>query len=144
MKIILTLLYFSTLFVSFAQDSNDLGRLSYEAAKSKAFTKYNGLPCGEKENVIFKYCFEDGTFILYIFEKNVLNAIIFFEPYLTKTLAEKELENQVLEFSKGLGKGPEYSKGEAVFNVSSDINCIFRLDEDEGAYYVRFGTHYLK
>lgn len=52
MKIILTLLFFSSIFVTFSQDYTDLGSFSYEAANSKAYIKYNGAPCGEKENVI--------------------------------------------------------------------------------------------
>jgi hypothetical protein len=144
MKITLSILLIFFVFVSFSQNLGDLGKLSFEATKSKAVTQYNSNPCEEEKNVFLKYCVEDGAFISYIFDKNILFCITFLTPYLTKTQAEKALENDVIDFSKNVGKFPIYSGGEAIFNVTSDLGAVFKLELFEGTYYVSYSSIYLK
>jgi hypothetical protein len=121
---------------AYSQGLNDLGVMSYQQVLKMNSTN----PCKETFNQLLTYCVDDGSYISYTFSSNKLNGIIFLTPYLNKSLAEKGLENDVLTFSRKVGKQPIYNSGMVLFPMTSEIGVTFEVISYNGTYYVNYST----
>ena len=137
MKQVLCIFLSLVSLLSFSQDLNDLGILSFDQTK-----KMNSSPpCEETTNKYLQYCVEDGSNICYTFNNyQKLNGIIFMKPYGTKSQAERAFENDVLEFSNNVGKQAINKNGKTFFSVTSELGATFEVTNFNGTFYVIFSS----
>ena len=131
--LIVSLFFVST---SFSQSVSDLGKMSFETVKMLQSTS----PCETTGNKALRYCSEDGNFIIYTFENNKLNGIVFLTAFLTRTKAEQGLTDMVDDFTGIAGKSPEILGGMAVFKMTKDISVTYEIKEYQGTYFVAYST----
>lgn len=136
MKRLLSILFLSSGISLYSQEVSDLGKATFDQVK----LMNSAAPCETTPNKVLTYCVEDGSFMSYTFRNNKLNGIIFLTAFLTKTLAEQDMVNQVKEFSKKTGKTPVYTGGMALFSMTSTIGVTFEVREFQGTFYVSYST----
>jgi hypothetical protein len=136
MKKVLLTIILSLGYNLYSQGLKDLGVISYQ----QVIKMNSSNPCKETLNQLLTYCVEDGSYISYTFKSNKLNGIIFLTPYLNKSFAEKGLENDVLTFSRSVGKQPIYNSGMVYFPMTSEIGVTFEVINYNGTYYVNYST----
>jgi hypothetical protein len=126
---------------AFTQDISDLGRKSFSDIKAM----YNIEPCEVTGTKVLSYCVEGGSRINYMFENNKLNGIMFLTSYLTRSQAERGLENEVSVFSDKNKIKPYFSNGSAYFYMeNSPFNVSFSVIEFQGTPYLVYYTFLAK
>jgi hypothetical protein len=131
------------LFLFFIQNSysqinlKDLGKKSYnEVLSSESIS-----PCEITEKKTLTYCVENGSKISYIFNNQILSAIITMTAFPSQYSAEKELENEISKTKKSLGVEPRISNGNTIFNtLESPIMVSFSVNYVNQTYFL---VHYI-
>jgi hypothetical protein len=132
MKFVILFFYLSLIQVLFSQNVSDLGKMTFEQVKILQSVS----PCETTGNKALRYCSEEGNSILYTFENNKLNGIVFLNAFLTRATAEEQLTKMVNNFTDIVGKKPAIINGMAVFNITDSIMVTYVIKEFQGTYFV--------
>ena len=136
-KNVFIVLFILLVNISFSQGIEDIGKKTFQDIKNMNKIK----PCEITENRVLTYCVEGGSRISYIFEDNRLHGIMCLTAYLTRTLAENALEQEVNTFSKRNNITPTYTNGAALFDLSpSPLAVSYGVMGIRGTFYLCYYT----
>ncbi len=120
----------------FAQNVNDLGKMTFEQVKRS----FSSEPCEVTGTKMLRYCAEDGSMLAYSFENNKLNGINVLKAFPTQLSAEREMEKMIKEFSDKVKVKPAYTNGLAIFTMTENIGVTYEISKVNGTYYVVYRT----
>ena len=136
-KFLLSVILFLAFRVSFSQNIQDLGKMSFIEAKNINEIE----PCDITVGKALTYCSEDGNKITYLFDNDKLYSTMFWTAFLNRSKAEIELERVISNFEIRNNTKPAYKNGSAYFFLpSSPLTVSYSIGEFKGTTYLFYST----